>query len=83
MLSASVMGTAVRSARNTNITAVKIVIRCLSSTDTGKREAPNLPGLSPEQIRRIGETDTSLRTRHIQIEGVMSDEERDIARVSH
>ena len=40
-----------------------------------------LPGLSADQIRRIGETDTYLRGRHLLIEGEMTAAERDVARV--
>ena len=47
-----------------------------------KPMTPKLPGLSDDQIEKIYVTDTSLRSRHIQIEGDMSDEERDVARVS-
>ena len=70
-----------RVARSLKACLARVVVRN-SSTETGKAQAPNLPGLSMDQIRKIGETDTSLRTRHIQIEGEMSDEERDTARVS-
>lgn len=82
MLSKTMIGKVVRVAGIVNVNAGKAVLIRFSSTDTGKKEAPMLPGLSMDQIRKIGETDTSLRTRHIQIEGEMSDEERDIARVS-
>jgi hypothetical protein len=47
-----------------------------------KPMTPKLPGLSDDQIEKIYMTDTSLRSRHIQIEGDMTDEERDVARVS-
>jgi hypothetical protein len=43
---------------------------------------PNLPGLSDDQIRKIGEMDTANRENHIKIEGDMTFEERDVARVS-
>lgn len=43
---------------------------------------PKLPGLSDDQIEKIFVADTGLRNRHILIEGDMSDEERDVARVS-
>lgn len=52
-----------------------------SSVDTGTGQTPNLPGLSPEQIRKIGETDTALRSQHLKIEAAMDDEEKDVARV--
>ena len=45
-------------------------------------ERPVLPGLSQEQIRKIGEVDTILRTRHMQIEAELTPAERDHARVS-
>jgi hypothetical protein len=52
-----------------------------SSVDQGTGETPNLPGLSPDQIRKIGETDTALRSQHLKIEGTMDAEEKDVARV--
>ena len=45
-------------------------------------ETPVLPGLSQEQIRKIGEMDNTLRTRHMQIEADLTPSERDHARVS-
>lgn len=39
-----------------------------------------LPGLNPEQIRKIGEADLFYRTKHIQLENDLSSEERDIVR---
>ena len=41
---------------------------------------PLMPGLSPEQIQKIGETDQRLRQRHEVIEGNMSASERDEVR---
>ena len=41
----------------------------------------DLPGLSRDQIKKIGDTDHLLRTRHMQIEAELSPEERDHARV--
>jgi hypothetical protein len=43
---------------------------------------PKLPGLSDDQIEKIFVADTGLRNRHILIEGDMTDEERDVARVN-
>jgi hypothetical protein len=43
---------------------------------------PKLPGLSDDQIEKIYVADTGLRNRHILIEGDMTDEERDVARVN-
>lgn len=40
----------------------------------------NLQGLSEEQLKLIEERDTSLRTRHAQIEAVMSPEDQDLVR---
>lgn len=78
MMSASVVGKALRASQNVTLRVSRIAVRTLSD----KSSTPaNLPGLSPEQIRKIGDTDTSLRTRHIQIEGDMSADERDVARV--
>ena len=78
MMSASIIAKAFRGGQNLRSQASKFAIRTLSD----KSSTPaNLPGLSPEQIRKIGDTDTTLRTRHIQIEGDMSADERDVARV--
>lgn len=43
-------------------------------------QRPQLPGLSPEQIDKIAESDKYYRTRHINIEGDLSPEERDMVR---
>jgi hypothetical protein len=64
--------------RSMKIKVISTTMRFLSD----KPLTPNLPGLSDDQIQKIYVTDTSLRSRHIQIEGDMTDEERDIARVS-
>ena len=46
-----------------------------------QNEAPLLPGLSPAQIRKVGDMDKYLRERHMQIEANMKDpKERDAAR---
>ena len=47
----------------------------------GDQDIRDLPGLSREQITKIGDTDHLLRTRHMQIEAELSPEERDHARV--
>lgn len=51
-----------------------------SSSESSKGTSPLMPGLSPEQIRKIGETDHALRSRHELIEGNLSDKERDEVR---
>ena len=78
MISAFVIGKALQRSQNVKLQATKFALRTLSDRSS---TPANLPGLSPEQIRKIGDTDTTLRTRHIQIEGDMSADERDIARV--
>lgn len=52
----------------------------LNTTVTHFESPPNLPGLSAEQIRKIGETDKRLRESHIAIESTLSKEERNIVR---
>lgn len=63
-------------------TASPSILLALFSTSsvTPSTEAPLLPGLSPEQIRKIGENDKMLRDRHLVIEGNMPANERDVAR---
>lgn len=41
---------------------------------------PNLPGLTPEQIQKIGDKDISLRSSHLKLENNLSEAEKDAAR---
>ena len=86
------MRTAARQFLRSNGGSIKIVnIRCQfyigtalmqQQKQSAAEETPVLPGLSQEQIRKIGEVDTKLRTRHMQIEADLTPAERDHARVS-
>jgi succinate dehydrogenase assembly factor 2 len=52
-------------------------------TSFGRRSfstSPLLPGLSQEQISKIEKADNGLRSRHMIIEGTLTDSEKDIAR---
>ena len=55
-------------------------IRCNNQSPTEEGNTPVLPGLSTDQIRKIGVMDTLLRTKHMQIEADLSPDERDHAR---
>eukprot|EP01038_Epipyxis_sp_PR26KG_P008145 gene8145-11025_t len=65
-----------------NIGITKVYRRCFSLsgfTEAGE-ESSNLPGLSPEQLTKIQQTDFYLRTKHTILESTLSDQERDAAR---
>jgi len=44
------------------------------------QDMKNLPGLNPQQLAKIRESDTFLRNKHFKIESEMEAKERDIAR---
>ena len=86
-----VLRTSARQLLRNNSGSIKIVnVRChfyvataiVQQQKKSAEETPVLPGLSQEQIRKIGEVDTKLRTRHMQIEADLTPAERDHARVS-
>ena len=54
-----------RSLSNVN-RVCKLSIKCFSQ-QAGNVEPTLLPGLSPDQIRKIGEMDNKLRNRHVKI----------------